>query len=105
MDNSDSDQVPEQIRNRVQNDSHSFITRDEHLTEQYRYGGEISHEPVIGIQKEIDGMARLLCALLDGDEKYGCDEAIIDVYQEEVRKLRELEHKVISELPERKRDE
>ena len=104
MDNSDSDQIPERIRRRVRTDAHSFITRDKDLTQKYRYGNKIDHEPVIGIQKEIDGMARLLCALVTQEGTSGNPRQYLEVYQNEVERLRELEHEVISELPEREQN-
>lgn len=105
MDESELDQVPGRIKSRVRDNAQSFIGRDVHLTEKYRYGSEISHEPIIGLQKEIDGMARLLCALVIAEEVTGSIDEYLEVYEAEVRRMRELEHQVVEELPERERNE
>jgi len=105
MDETDSDQIPDQVKDRVQLNPRSFINRNLDLTKRYEYGSRISHEPVKGIQKEIDGMARLLYALVAEEEFSGDANECLRVYQREVENLRELEREVISELPERERNE
>jgi len=105
MDRSNTEKVPNQIKNRVRDNPQSYIGRDLELNEKYRYGDEIDHEPVKAIQKEVDGMARLLCAIItDEGEPTESTEHYIEIYQNEVEKLRGLERDVISELPERERD-
>jgi len=104
MDETDSDQVPDRVRNRVRTDAHSFIGRDADLMENYQYSDELGHEPVKAIQKEIDGMARLLCALV-ADDEVSSNNHYLGVYQQETGKLRDLEQEVISQLPEREGSE
>lgn len=104
MDEMDSDRIPNRVKDRVRMNAHSFIKRDVDLTEKYRYGDEISHEPVKGIQKEIDGMARLLYAIVTEEEVSGDANQYVRVYQEEVENLHGLEEEVISELPQRERN-
>jgi hypothetical protein len=101
MDETDPNQVPTQIESRVRRSPDSFLARDIDLTEKCEYGDEISHEPVKAIQKEIDGMARLLCALVDVDENSDNISQYLRIYNEEVGNLHDLERDVISELPER----
>jgi hypothetical protein len=81
--------------------ANSFVERDADLTDKYHYSDDIGHEPVKAIQKEIDGMARLLCALVEDEEIHGETHQYLRVYQEEVKGLRELEEDIISVLPER----
>jgi hypothetical protein len=103
MDEADLDQVLDRIEEGVRTDAASFIARDAFLSNKYHFGSEVEHEPVKAIQKEIDGMSRLLCALIT-EQIVSDDDQCLRVYQQEVEKLRELEREVISELPEREQD-
>lgn len=105
MDESDPGNVPSQIKERVRTNPQSYIGRDLDLNKKYRYGDEIEHEPIKGIQKEIDGMARLLCAIVASEEVTDSSDQLLQIYQNEVEGLRELERQVVSELPERERDD
>lgn len=97
--------IPEQVKKRVRNDPESYISRDLDLTRKYRFGDEIENEPVKAIQKEIDGMARLLCAIVVDSEDVDDIKRCTRIYQAEVEELRRLEERVISELPEREERE
>lgn len=101
MTESGPNDIPDRIRQRVQSDPESYISRDLSLARKYRFGDEIKNEPVKGIQKEIDGMARLLCAIAEEGERFNNVDQYIRIYQAEIEKLRCLEDQVISELPER----
>ena len=105
MDESDPANFPSQIKERVRTNPQSYIGRDLDLNRKYRYGDEIEHEPIKGIQKEIDGMARLLCAIVASEEVTDSSDQLLQIYQNEVEGLRELERQVVSELPERERDD
>lgn len=105
MDESDPSNVPSQIKERVRTNPQSYIGRDLDLNRKYQYGDKLEHEPVKAIQKEIDGMARLLCAIIASEETTENGDQFLQIYQNEVERLRELERQVISELPERERDD
>lgn len=49
-------------------------------------------------------MARLLCAIIASEEITVNGDQFLQIYQNEVEGLREVERQVISELPERERD-
>lgn len=100
-----SNVVPNRIKNRVRDEPLSYLGRDSYLTDKYRYGDEINHEPVVSIQKEIDGMARLLCRLAAEESLSGDIHTYLEIYENEVERLRALEQGVISELPVRERTE
>lgn len=103
MVNPENDKIPDNIKKRVRNESQSYIGRDLDLSIKYRYGDEIEHEPIKAIEKEIDGMARLLCAIVASEEITDSSDHLLQIYQDEVAGLRKLEEEVISELPERER--
>lgn len=93
--------LPDRVHSRVQDDPEEYLARDLRLTKKYQYGDEISHEPVKAIQKEIDGMARLLCRIAAEDRIGGEIRTCVEIYEDEVSNLRELEHQIISQLPDR----
>lgn len=105
MGDSEQDGIPSNITNRVKNDPQSYIGRDMELSRKYEYGDEIEHEPIKAIQKEVDGMARLLSAIIASGEVTDSSDQLLQIYQSEVESLRELERQVLSELPERERND
>ncbi|MCU4799771.1 hypothetical protein OB920_05250 [Halobacteria archaeon HArc-gm2] len=72
-----------------------------YLSEKYQYRDKINHEPVKAIQKERDGMARLLDSLVGEENTIAEDGVYIEIHKDEVENFRKLEREVISQLPER----
>lgn len=105
MSKDNSGGLPKRITDRVQDEPVEYLFRDERLEERYRYGDEADSEPVKAIEKEIDGMARLLCALTADEGITTPTSALLNVYEQEVAHLRDLQDEVVSELPERTEDE
>ena len=105
MDESDSSNVLSQAKKRVRTSPKSYIGRDLSLNKKYRYGDKIEHEPIKGIQKEIDRMAGLLCAVHSSEEVVDNPDQLLRIYQNKIEELIDLERQVISELPERESDE
>ncbi len=97
------DEMPERITSRVQDEPVEYVERDQFLESHYLYGNETDSEPIKAIQKEIDGMARLVCLLSSKDNVQISTPHLIEVYDREVDHLRALEEQVLEKLPERRR--
>jgi len=90
-----SEAVPEQIAGRVHNTSDSFIGREQYLLRKYQTGNKTSGESPKAIQKEIDGMARLLCAIATEEQSSEDIEQYLNIYDDLKRDLIDLEHQII----------
>jgi hypothetical protein len=95
--------IPEDVEERVRSEPATFLGRDKKMERKYKFADGYESEPMKAIQKEKDGMARLLCALASEEEVDVSNSKLIEVYRREMSGLLELEEGVIDELPKQSR--
>ena len=98
MEEDNLENIPKQIAIRVRDDPDSFVGREKHLLEDYGTGDNIDHESPKAIQKELDGMARLLCALSIEDQISNDIEQYLDTFDNVKEQLLDLEREIVEDL-------
>jgi hypothetical protein len=71
---------------------------ERYLRRKYQTGGSAGHNGSKAIQKELDGMTRLLSALLTDEPISEGDEQLLEVHEEVKQDLIGLEHRIVEDL-------
>jgi len=75
-----------------------FIGREQYLLRKYHTNDDINHESPKAIQKELDGMARFLCALAADEQLSEDTKHYLEIYDDVKEELIDLEHQIVEDL-------